>query len=100
MATIECKTNYTSAHIHKRAYQASVSCNIFGVETKVLRPWGRALIKLDLSLAISEGYYGRIVGRFVLATCVVLLFTMERFIWIVEVLCEWYYPIFLTRNKQ
>ena len=40
MAAIECKTNSTSAHIHKRAYQASFSCNLFGAETKVLRPLG------------------------------------------------------------
>ena len=37
--------------------------DLFATETKVLKPRGRALIKLDVSMAIPEGYYGRIVGH-------------------------------------
>lgn len=57
VATIECKTYSTNTHIPKRAYQASAGHYLLAAETKVLRPCGRALIKLDLSMAISEGYY-------------------------------------------
>ena len=32
-------------------------------ETKVLKPCGRALIKLDFSMSIPEGCYGRIGGH-------------------------------------
>ena len=51
MATIEFKTYSTNAHIPKRAYQASAGYDLFAAETKVLKPWGRALIKLDLSMS-------------------------------------------------
>ena len=50
MATIEFKTYSTNAHIPKRAYQASAGYDLRS-ETKVLKPWGRALIKLDLSMS-------------------------------------------------
>ena len=67
MVKIECKTYFSNTHIPKRAYQASAGYDPFAAETKVLKPWSRALIKLDLSMAIPEGYYGRIVGRYGLA---------------------------------
>ena len=63
MATNECKTYSSNAHIPKKAYWASTGYDLFAEETKVWKPWGRALIKLDLSMAIPEGYYGWIVGR-------------------------------------
>lgn len=63
MAAIECKTYFGNAHIPKRAYQGSAGYDHFAAETKVLKPWGRALIKLSLSVAIPEGYYGQIVVR-------------------------------------
>ena len=63
MATIESKIYSSNTHILKRAYQASAGYNLFAAETKVLKPWSRALIKLDLSLSIPEGYYGQIVGH-------------------------------------
>ena len=70
MATIEYKTYSSNEHIPKSAYQGLAGYDIFAAETKVLKPWGRALIKLDLNIAIPEGYYGRIVGRSGLAnTC-------------------------------
>ena len=56
MATIECKTYSSNAHIPRRAYQASAGYNLFAAETKVLKPWGKALIKLDLSMSILESY--------------------------------------------
>ena len=62
-ATIECKTFSSNAHVSKRTYQGSAGYDLFAAETKVLKPWGRALIKLDLGIAIPGGYYGWIVGR-------------------------------------
>ena len=47
MGTIECKT-------FLRAYQASAGYDLFAVETKVLKPWGRTLIKLDLSMPFQR----------------------------------------------
>ena len=57
----ECKTYSSNAHVFKRAYQGLAGYDLFAAETKVLKPRGRALIKLDLSMAIPEGYCGRIV---------------------------------------
>ena len=34
---------------------------IFGLQNKVVKPWGRALIRLDLHKVIPKGYYGQIV---------------------------------------
>ena len=56
MATIECKTYSSNAHVPRSAYQASAGYNLFAAETKVLKPWGKALIKLDLSMSILESY--------------------------------------------
>ena len=61
MAAIECKTYSSNAHIPKKPYQGSAGCDLYVAKTKVLRPWGRAFIKLDISIDIPEGYYGRIV---------------------------------------
>ena len=39
-----------------------------------MKPWGRALIKLDCSITIQEGYYGQIVGHSGLAiTCGIIV---------------------------
>ena len=40
MATIECKTYSSNAHIPKRGYQTSAGYDIFAAETKILKPWG------------------------------------------------------------
>ena len=67
MGTIECKTCSGNTHIPKRAYQPSADYDLFAAETTVLKPWGRALIKLNLSMSIPEGYYEQNVGCFALA---------------------------------
>ena len=54
-------------HIFLRSYQCSAGYILFAEETKFVKPWGRALIRLDLLVAIPEGYYERIVERSVLA---------------------------------
>lgn len=54
-------------HIFLRSYQCSAGYILFAAETKIVKPWGRALIRLDLLVVISEGHYGRIVERSVLA---------------------------------
>ena len=36
--------------------------DLWAAERRVLKPWTRELIRLDLFIAIPEGYYGRIVG--------------------------------------
>ena len=41
MATIECKTYSSNAHIPKRGYQTSAGYDIFAAKTKILKPWGR-----------------------------------------------------------
>ena len=61
MAAIECKTYSSNAHIPKKAYQGSTGCDLYVAETKVLKPWGKVFIKLNISIDIPEGYYGRIV---------------------------------------
>ena len=61
MAATECKTYSSNAHISKKAYQGSAGCDLYVTETKVLKPWSKAFIKLDISIDIPEGYYGRIV---------------------------------------
>ena len=52
MATIECKTYFSNAHIPKRAYKGSGGYNVYAAETKTLKPWGRTLMKLDLNIAL------------------------------------------------
>ena len=52
MATIECKTYSSNTHIPKRAYKGSGGYNVYAAETKILKPWGRTLIKLDLNIAL------------------------------------------------
>ena len=61
--TIECKTNSSNAHIPKRSSQGSAGYNLWAAEAKVLEPWGRTLIRLNLNIAIPDGYYWRIVAR-------------------------------------
>ena len=64
--SIECKTCSNNAHVPKRAYPGSAGYDLWAAETKVLEPWSRELIRLDLFMAISEVYYGGIVGCSVL----------------------------------
>ena len=77
MAAIECKTYFGNAHIPKRAYQGSAGYDHFAAETKVLKPCGRSLMKLDHSIAIPEGYHGRIVGPSGLANTCGIIFHDE-----------------------
>ena len=63
ITTTECKTFSNNAHIPRRVYQGSAGHDFFTAETKVLKLWSRVLMKLDLTVAISEGYYGWTVGR-------------------------------------
>ena len=63
MATIECKRYSGNVHILRTAYQRSAGYDLSAVKTKVLKPWGRTLINLDLNIAIPECYYGRVAGR-------------------------------------
>ena len=101
MATVECKTCHSNAHIPRRAYQGSVGYDLtklFVADTKVLKPWGRALIKLDCSIAIQEGYYGQIVGHSGLAITRSIIVTTEQLIRIIGVWCAWSFSVFPTRN--
>ena len=61
--SIECKTYSSNAHIPKRAYPGSARHDLWAAETKVLKLWSRELVRLDLFMAIPEGYYGRTVGH-------------------------------------
>ena len=54
MAKIECKTYSINTDIPRRVYQASAIYNLFVEATKVLKPLGRALIKLDFSMVIPD----------------------------------------------
>ena len=68
--SIEYKRHSRNAHIPKRAYAGSAGYNLCAAETKVLKPWSRELISLDLNIAIPEECYGKIVGGSGLAkTC-------------------------------
>ena len=58
----ECKTYSNNAYIPKRAYPGFAGYDLWEAETKLLKHWSRDLIRLDLFMAIPEGYYGRIVG--------------------------------------
>ena len=68
MATIECKTYSMNADICKGAYQGSAGYDLYAEEIKVVKPWGKALIRLDLLIVICESYYGQVVGHSSLAT--------------------------------
>ena len=46
-----------------KVYNGSAGYDLFANERKILEPSGRALVRVDLNLAIPEGYYGSIVGR-------------------------------------
>ena len=61
--SVDCKIYSSDAHIPKRAYPSSAGYDLLVTKTKVLKPWRRELIRLDLFMAIAEGYYGKIVGR-------------------------------------
>ena len=91
----KCSSN---AHIPKRAYQGSAGYNRFAKETKLLKSWSRALIKLELSIAIPEGSNERIVGRSGLANTRGIIVHDGMIDLDIEVLCAWSFPIFPTRN--
>ena len=88
----------SNAHIPKRAYQGSGGYDRFAEETKLLKPWSRALIKLDLSIAIPEGSNGWIVGRSGSANTRGIIVHDGMIDSDIEVLCAWSFPIFSTRN--
>ena len=46
-----------------RVYNGSAGYDLFANERKIIKPSGRALVRVDLNLAIPEDYYGSIVGR-------------------------------------
>ena len=60
---IEHKRCSVNAHVPKRAYPSLAGYDLFAAERKVLKPWSRELIRLDLFIAITEAYYENIVGR-------------------------------------
>ena len=66
--SIEVKTCSSATHVPKRAYNGSAGYDVWSAEKKILRPWGRELILIDINIAISGGHYGRIVGRFGIAS--------------------------------
>ena len=59
--SIEFKRYSVNAHVPKRAYPGSAGYDLFAAERKVLKPWSRELFRLDLLIAIPEGYYGRVL---------------------------------------
>ena len=64
MATIECKTYSRNTDICKGAYQRSAGYDLYAEEIKVVKPWGKALIRLDLLIVICESYYWADCGTF------------------------------------
>ena len=60
---IEYKRYCVNAHVPKTAYPSTAVYDLWATERKFLQTWSRELIRLDLFIAIPEGYYGRIVGR-------------------------------------
>ena len=49
--------NLTISYL-KKILSMAVKMALSAVKTKVLKPWGRTLINLDLNIAIPECYYG------------------------------------------
>ena len=54
MAKIECKTYSINTDIPRRVCQDSGGYKLFVEAIKVLKPFGRALIKLDFSMVIPD----------------------------------------------
>lgn len=61
--SIEYKKNISGAQVPKRVFPESAGYDLWVAERKILKLWSRKLVKLELSIAIPKGYYGRIVGR-------------------------------------
>ena len=59
----DCPKLNPYARISTKAYPGSVGYDLYVSERKVLRAGERALIRIDIQLAIPKGYYGSIVGR-------------------------------------
>lgn len=57
--SIEYKRCSSRAHVPKRAYQASAGYGLLSAERKILKPWNKEIVKLDLNIAFLNGYYGR-----------------------------------------
>ena len=53
----------SNAMVPLKAFPTSAGYDLYAAERKVITPRGRELIKTDLCLEISKGYYGRVVGR-------------------------------------
>ena len=60
--SIKYKKYSDNAHVPKRAYPGSAGYNLWAAESKVLKPWSRELIRLDLFITFQKGYYGRLVS--------------------------------------
>ena len=62
--TIPCKL-YCEAYARcpRKAHQNSGGYDLFATESRVLRAGERGLMRVDLQMAIPEGYYGIIAGR-------------------------------------
>ena len=54
---------FYSAHVPKRAHNASAVYDVWSAEKVILKLWSREYVLIDLKVAIPEGYYGRVVGH-------------------------------------
>ena len=54
---------FYSAHVPKRAQNASAVYDVWSAEKVILKLWSREYVLIDLKVAIPEGYYGRVVGH-------------------------------------
>ena len=61
--SIEYKRTSSGAHVPKKTFPKPAGYDLWAVERKILKPRTRELIKLELSIEISKGFYGRTVGR-------------------------------------
>lgn len=63
MSYLEIQKLSEYAQLPQRATNGSVGYDLFSAENKIINPKCRELIKLDISLKIPEGHYGRIAPR-------------------------------------
>lgn len=63
MSILQVKKLSESAKLPSRSTEGSVGYDLFSAEDKTIKAYGKALLKTDLSIAIPEGYYGRIAPR-------------------------------------
>ena len=50
-----------AAKVPKRAHVGSAVYDLWSAEKVVFKPWSREFVLIDLKIAISDGFYGRIV---------------------------------------